>query len=195
MRFVSASVTGSAPALAPYEAISRPVLGWLTLLYAVLGYIGLHFDDGSGLVSAVWPASGLAAATVLRHGAPGFWVPALGNLILMLPVSMGYDQPFTVALAIAIGCAAANTGEAWLILRLSGGYGPQRLHDSRAFIRFAVVAAPLIVLGRPLEAFGWVAAFRVPRLLSDPAFAWGLHAAALWAWTRTSRAPRARPTS
>ena len=45
-----------------------------------------------------------------------------------------------------------------------------------------VVAAPLIVLGRPLEAFGWVAAFRVPRLLSDPAFAWGLHAAALWAW-------------
>lgn len=140
---MSASVTGSTPALAPYEAISRPVLGWLALLYAVLGYIGLHFDDGSGLVSAVWPASGLAAATVLRHGAPGFWVPALGNLILMLPVSMIYGQPFTVALAIAIGCAAANTGEAWLILRLSGGYGPQRLHDSRAFIRFAAVAAPL----------------------------------------------------
>ena len=45
-----------------------------------------------------------------------------------------------------------------------------------------VVAAPLIVLGRPLEAFGWVVPFRVPRLLSDPTFAWGLHAVALWAW-------------
>lgn len=45
-----------------------------------------------------------------------------------------------------------------------------------------VVAAPLLVLGRPLEAFGWVVPFRVPRILSDPTFAWGLHAVALWAW-------------
>jgi putative membrane protein len=45
-----------------------------------------------------------------------------------------------------------------------------------------VVAAPLVVLGRPLEAWSWVAPFRVPRILSDPFFAWALHALALWAW-------------
>ena len=45
-----------------------------------------------------------------------------------------------------------------------------------------VVAAPLLVLGRPLEAFAWVIPFRVPGVLSDPLFAWGLHAAGVWAW-------------
>ena len=45
-----------------------------------------------------------------------------------------------------------------------------------------VVAAPLLVLGRPLEAFSWVVRFRVPKILSDPVLAWGLHAAGVWAW-------------
>ena len=41
-----------------------------------------------------------------------------------------------------------------------------------------VVAAPLIVLGRPLYAVP----LRLPRWLHDPLLAWGLHAAALWLW-------------
>lgn len=45
-----------------------------------------------------------------------------------------------------------------------------------------VVAAPLLVLGRPLEAWRWVFPMRVPRIFSDPLFAWGLHAAGIWAW-------------
>ena len=45
-----------------------------------------------------------------------------------------------------------------------------------------VVAAPLLVLGRPLEAWRWVFPLRVPRIFSDPLFAWGLHAAGIWAW-------------
>jgi putative membrane protein len=45
-----------------------------------------------------------------------------------------------------------------------------------------VVAAPLLVLGRPLEAWSWVFPIRVPRILADPLFAWGLHAVALWLW-------------
>lgn len=61
-----------------------------------------------------------------------------------------------------------------------------------------VVAAPLLVLGRPLVAWLW--AFDLPRrrvvgrafqsrgwlsvwhLLSDPLVAWGLHAIVLWVW-------------
>ena len=45
-----------------------------------------------------------------------------------------------------------------------------------------VVAAPLLVLGRPIEAFSWVLPIRVPKILSDPLFAWTLHAMAVWIW-------------
>lgn len=61
-----------------------------------------------------------------------------------------------------------------------------------------VVAAPLLVLSRPLEAWGWAlppraqrafaAAFSASRLrfawrrLTAPAFAWSFHAFALWVW-------------
>ena len=45
-----------------------------------------------------------------------------------------------------------------------------------------VVAAPLLVLGRPVEAWSWVLPLKIPRLLSDPVFACALHAAAVWLW-------------
>jgi putative membrane protein len=61
-----------------------------------------------------------------------------------------------------------------------------------------VVAAPLLVLGRPLEAWAWGLPARASRalagigqrralkrtwsLLSEPASAWALHALALWLW-------------
>jgi putative membrane protein len=61
-----------------------------------------------------------------------------------------------------------------------------------------VVAAPLLVLGRPLEAWTWALPLRARRVLSDvahvrplqaawraitePLGAWALHALALWAW-------------
>jgi putative membrane protein len=45
-----------------------------------------------------------------------------------------------------------------------------------------VVAAPLLVLGKPLEAWRWVMPLRTPKLPGDPAFAWGLHALGIWLW-------------
>lgn len=45
-----------------------------------------------------------------------------------------------------------------------------------------VVAAPLFALSRPIEAWSWVFRIRVPRLLSNPLFAWGGHALAVWIW-------------
>jgi putative membrane protein len=45
-----------------------------------------------------------------------------------------------------------------------------------------VVAAPLLVLGRPVEAWSWVVPLRVPRFLADPVLAWALHAIAIWVW-------------
>lgn len=45
-----------------------------------------------------------------------------------------------------------------------------------------VVAAPLLALGKPVEAWRWVFPLRIPKLLSDPGFAWGLHAVGIWLW-------------
>src|SRR4051812_5274758 len=45
-----------------------------------------------------------------------------------------------------------------------------------------VIAAPLLVVGRPLQALAWVQPIRIPRWLSDPVLAWTLHAAAIWLW-------------
>jgi len=44
-----------------------------------------------------------------------------------------------------------------------------------------VVAAPLLVAGRPMEAFAWACRLRV-RIPEDPWLAWSLHAAVVWIW-------------
>jgi putative membrane protein len=45
-----------------------------------------------------------------------------------------------------------------------------------------VLAAPLLVLGRPMQAFAHVVPLRLPRLFSDPLLAWSVHALAIWLW-------------
>ena len=45
-----------------------------------------------------------------------------------------------------------------------------------------VLAAPLLVLGRPLAAFAHLAPLRVPRSLGDPLPAFALHALAICVW-------------
>ena len=51
-----------------------------------------------------------------------------------------------------------------------------------------VLAAPMIVLGRPLQTWTWALPLawrkeaRIPRLLTDPVATWFLHAAAIWIW-------------
>jgi len=45
-----------------------------------------------------------------------------------------------------------------------------------------VLAAPLLVLGRPVQAWQWVWPIRVPAWLSDPLVAWTVHGAAIWLW-------------
>src|SRR3954452_18487641 len=45
-----------------------------------------------------------------------------------------------------------------------------------------VVAAPLLVLGRPAQALAFVVPLRLPRGFADPLLAWTLHAAAIVFW-------------
>ena len=51
-----------------------------------------------------------------------------------------------------------------------------------------VLAAPLIVLGRPIQTWTfalprrWRHMAQLPKFLSDPGIAWALHATAIWVW-------------
>ena len=65
------------------------------------------------------------------------------------------------------------------------------LHDAAARLLWVhmvqhellmVIAAPLLVLGRPMQAFAHVLPLRVPRLLGDPLLAFAVHALAIWLW-------------
>ena len=158
---VSGSVSTPSASVPPAPVtLSLPALCGLVLLYAVLGYLGLQFDDGSGLVTAVWFASGLAAAVALTGAARALWVPFLGNALLMPAVVIfDYGGNPALAMAIGIGCAVANTGEAWLIQRLAAGYNPQRHYDSAAFLRFVALAAPIGCMFSALVGIATMVAF------------------------------------
>jgi putative membrane protein len=45
-----------------------------------------------------------------------------------------------------------------------------------------VLAAPLLVLGRPMQAFAHVVPLRLPRIFGDPLLAFAVHALAIWLW-------------
>ena len=83
---------------------------------------------------------------------------------------------------------AASFGAGWLAL---AGALLSPLHHYAEQLLWAhmvqhellmVVAAPLLVLGKPVEAWSRVLPLRIPRWLSDPTLAWGLHALAVWLW-------------
>jgi putative membrane protein len=97
----------------------------------------------------------------------------------------GRGVSFTAAALFYSGCAVA--GVALL--------GP--LHHAAERLLWAhmvqhellmVLAAPLLVLGRPLETWTWALPpawrkrVRLPNILSDAGVAWLLHAAAIWLW-------------
>jgi len=140
---VTEPFTGNSPAASLPITLSLPWLAVLVLLYVLLGYLSLRLIAGNGLEPTIWPAAGLAAALVLTAGPRALWVPLLGNLVLTVMLARQMELSWVNSAAMAVGFAVANTGEAWFIHRASAGYGPGRLYDGRAFLRFAVFAAPI----------------------------------------------------
>jgi putative membrane protein len=110
---------------------------------------------------------------------------ALGLRRLWRRAGPGRGVGFTAAALFYTGCAIAAAAV----------LGP--LHHAAERLLWAhmvqhellmVLAAPLIVLGRPVETGVWALplhfrkAIRIPARLSDPLVAWAAHAAAIWTW-------------
>lgn len=127
----------------------------------------------------------LGSAVLYAHGIRRLWRSA----------GHGRGIPSTAVVAFALG---------WLTLALAL-VSPLDALGGRLFSAhmvqldlLMVVAAPLLVIGRPLAAWAW--AFEPPvrqalgrtartqavqlpwKALSDPVIAWGLQAVALWSW-------------
>ncbi|HYX62750.1 MAG TPA: cytochrome c oxidase assembly protein [Burkholderiales bacterium] len=109
---------------------------------------------------------------------------AAGLRRLWARAGMGRGIAFSKAALFYSGCAVAGVAV----------LGLHELAEERLWAHMIqhellmVVAAPMIVLGRPIETWIWALpadsrrAARLPRALSDPALAWVLHAAAIWVW-------------
>lgn len=127
----------------------------------------------------------LGSAALYAHGIRRLWRSA----------GRGRGIPVTAVAAFALGWLT-------LVLALVSPLDPLggRLFSAHMAQHelLMVVAAPLLVMGRPLAAWTWAfeppvrhalgrtartAPVQVPwQILTDPVIAWGLHAIALWAW-------------
>lgn len=172
-------------------AVSLLALRLVVLLLP--GVAAAHAPEPAAAAPSLWAwnlapwllALMLGSAALYAHGIRRLWRSA----------GRGRGIPTSAVAAFAIG---------WLTLVLAlvspldslGG----RLFSAHMVQHelLMVVAAPLLVMGRPLAAWTWAfeppvrqalgrtartAPVQVPwQLLTDPVIAWGLHAIALWAW-------------
>jgi diguanylate cyclase (GGDEF)-like protein/PAS domain S-box-containing protein len=95
-----------------YHWLDLFLLAGLAVLYALLAKLVLGFFSGNGVVSIVWPSSGLALGALLLGGKkywPGIFIGALaGNLLA--------GTPFVVSSSIAAGNTLEAIAGVWLLL-------------------------------------------------------------------------------
>lgn len=97
------------------------LLPWLTLIYAVLGGVGLTLAIPPGYASPVFPAAGMALGCTLwfgRRALPGIWLgSALLNLAQALLTGAMTPAAASVAAAIATGATIQAWAGSWLVNR------------------------------------------------------------------------------
>lgn len=107
----------------------------IAAVYLFLGLI-IHRDvAANGLVSIVWPGSGVALAAVLIGGRRYLWSIAAGALLLYLLL--------TDSLAVALGLMLANVLGAWFTAWLVAKAGPPAmlLRDLRGYLHLLLRGA------------------------------------------------------
>jgi cytochrome c oxidase assembly factor CtaG len=142
--------------------------------------------DNAAWAAPAWLVAVLAVAAILyAAGVARLWTRAGPGKGLRWR-----EVAFLALGGLALAAALASPLDAWAARSFA-------LHMTQHEL-LMVVAAPLLVLGRPLRAWTWAlpelaravrgAAVAVPglrsawRTVSAPATAWGVHALALWLW-------------
>ncbi|WP_092435507.1 CHASE domain-containing protein [Geopseudomonas sagittaria] len=131
-------------------------------LYVLAGQAGLLLPQSSGYASPIWPAAGVAVATLLAWGWrcwPGVW---LGGVVVDLWLASSSHDLGLAALA-----AAAVTTQALLSAWLARGYlqSTWRVSGDRGLALFLLTAGPLACLIAP--TFGSALLFAGERIAAD----------------------------
>jgi len=113
------------------------VLGLVAIVYFIVGKAGLKLALGNASVSLVWPATGVAIASLLLLGQRAWPAIAVGAFLVNVTT--------TGAILTSLGIAAGNTCEAvvgaWLTRRLAAGW--RAFERAQDILRFALLAGPL----------------------------------------------------
>ena len=108
----------------------------LAIIYLGAARIGLQYASIGGVISLVWPATGVAIGALVLLG-PGHW-PGIAIGAFLALVSTGLGAP--AAVAIAAGNALEAVVAAYILLHLAGTR--PRLDDPRHLRALLLVAAP-----------------------------------------------------
>jgi PAS domain S-box-containing protein len=126
------------------------IAGLVAVVYAATGYLGLIAGQSPGLVSSVWPASGVAWVAVWMLGGPalpGIWLGSFTLVLLGLVQRIG--APVATALFIATSIATGATLQAqagvWVVRRLGFRDSPfARPAGVVAFVLLGALASCLL---------------------------------------------------
>ena len=114
--------------------------GAVAALYAVLAKVVLLYFSTNGIVSLIWPSSGLALALVLIGGRRYLWAVALGAVTVDLWIGV----PAMAAVSMAVGDALGAFVGAWCLTR-PGSFDPV-LKTEKDYLRLILLAAGLSAL-------------------------------------------------
>ena len=95
------------------------VAGLIAVLYAGAGFLGLVAGQSPGLVSSVWPASGVAWAAVWllgRPALPGIWLGSFSLVLIGLIERIGVPTGTALLIAILIASGATVQAQAGVLL-------------------------------------------------------------------------------
>ncbi|MGB8073402.1 MAG: MASE1 domain-containing protein [Pseudolabrys sp.] len=122
-----------------------PVIGLLTLVYFIAGKFGLLLASLHASASPVWPAAGIALATLLVLGYRAWPAIFVGAFL----VNVTTAGNVATSLAIASGNTLEAVCGAWLVNRFAGG--TTVFDRPQGVVKFALAAVVSTVIG---PAFG-----------------------------------------
>ncbi len=95
-------------------------IGIYSLAYFLAQMLAFQFPDSFGLVASIWPAAGIALASLLLSPRR-FWPALLGCLFVAgLCANLTTDRPFAASVGFMVANICESTASAWLIIRLCG---------------------------------------------------------------------------
>jgi signal transduction histidine kinase len=119
----------------------------VTVVYYLVGRVGLELAYLDGAVAALWPPAGFGLAVLFLYGVRLWPAVVIGDLLLG-----DYSTPLGTVLAQTFGNTVAVVGAALLLRRLTSGRGDlERVADVLSLVACSLVAALVSAAFGPLS--------------------------------------------